>query len=516
MKAAPGKPMAEEPVLALRGATKRFGSATVLDHVDLDVTAGEVVGLIGENGAGKSTLMNIVSGNLQPDGGVIRFDAETVAWSGPREAILAGISFVHQELSGIRSLSVKENMFLGDYCARHGVIGRSEMRRRAREVLQRVGAPHIDVDADFGSLRTADQQAVEIAKSLRRGVRLLLLDEPTSSLTRHEASSLFALVRQLRAAGVGVIFVTHRLEEALDLCDRLVVLRDGRLVGNRPAREWTRDDLIEAMAGRRLEARAASASRAGARLPYLRLDGVGDGALVRNVSFDLARGEILGLFGLVGAGRTEILEMLAGARPVAGGTMTLDGHPYRPASPSAIAAHGVAYLPEGRKANGILPNRPVRENLTISVLRRLCSAGVIRRAAERRQVDEDIRALGIVAQSAEQPIRYLSGGNQQKALLARALATRPSVLLLDEPTHGVDVRTKEQIYALLRQLAGQGMAIVLVSSEMAEVMALADRILVMSNGRPVAVHERSAFDELALMRDAFRFLERTEGLVGAA
>jgi ABC-type sugar transport system ATPase subunit len=382
------------------------------------------------------------------------------------------------------------------------------MRVRAREVLERVGAAHIDVDAEFGSLRTADQQAVEIAKSLRQGMRLLLLDEPTSSLTRHEAAALFMLVRQLRAAGVGVIFVTHRLEEALDLCDRLVVLRDGRLAGNRAARDWTRDDLIEAMAGRRLEAgRHAATARTDQRTPYLRLEGVGDGGLVRGVTFDLAQGEILGLFGLVGAGRTEILEMLAGARSIADGAVTLGGSPYRPGSPSAMAARGVAYLPEGRKANGILPNRPVRENLTISVLRWLSSAGVIRRAAERRQVDEDIRALGIVAQSPEQPIRYLSGGNQQKALLARALATKPSVLLLDEPTHGVDVRTKEQIYGLLRQLAGQGMAIVLASSEMAEVMALADRILVMSNGRPVAVHERTGFDELALMRDAFRFLE---------
>jgi ribose transport system ATP-binding protein len=495
------------PILAVRGVAKAFDGVAVLHGIDLALRRGEIVALLGENGAGKSTLLNIASGALPPDGGELVFDGVVRHWANPRAAIDAGLAFVHQELSGIGALSVAENIFLGDYCATAGLIDRRLMRKRSAPLLAAVGATHIDPRVPLGSLRIADQQAVEIAKALRLDLKLLLLDEPTSSLTPHEADGLFGVVRGLKARGVTSVFVSHRIEEALALCDRIVVLRDGRVVSDGPTAATDRNRIIADMAGRAFST-AGRSSRAGQGDVALSVDRIGDGHLVQDVSFDLRRGEVLGLFGLVGAGRTETLEMVFGARPRASGSMTLGGAPFDPSSCREAIGRGLALVPESRKLNGILPNRSVLENINAMTVAGRDAPILLRPRREARMASEAIRKLAIALRSPAQPIRTLSGGNQQKAILARCLASSPKILLLDEPTHGVDVRTKAQIYGIVRDLAANGGAVVIASSEMLELLTVADRILVLSNGRPVAIHEGAAADPMSLMRDAFHYLER--------
>ncbi|MBV9219457.1 MAG: sugar ABC transporter ATP-binding protein [Methylobacteriaceae bacterium] len=493
------------PLLGIRGIGKSFDGAGVLHGIDLDLYRGEVVALLGENGAGKSTLLNIVSGALSPDVGRLEFDGGERQWTGPRAAIDAGIAFVHQELSGVRALSVAENIFLGDYCAKSGLIDRRQMRTRSRELLAEVGAAHIDPGSPLGGLRIADQQAVEIAKALRLELKLLLLDEPTSSLTPHEAEGLFAVVRTLKSRGVTIVFISHRIEEALALCDRIVVLRDGRLVSDRPTPATDRARVIADMAGRAFSV-TASAGRSKRETAVLSARGIGDGEVVEDVTFDLYEGEVLGLFGLVGSGRTETLQMLYGARPRTAGSLLLRGEPFAPSSCRAAIARGLAMLPEARKINGILPNRSVAENIAIAKVAASGAPGLLDARAEANIVEGAIGRLGIALRTSSQAIRTLSGGNQQKSILARCLTLSPQVLLLDEPTHGVDVRTKAQIYEIIRGMAAAGRSVLITSSEMLELMTVADRILVLSNGRAVATHEARQADPIAIMRDAFSLL----------
>lgn len=492
-------------VLAIHHLAKAFGSVQVLEDIDLELNGGEIVALMGENGAGKSTLLNIISGSFPADSGEMVFIGSPSSWSGPKAALDAGIAVVHQELSVIRALTVAENMFLGDYCCRHGIVDRKEMHRRATALLAEIDASHIRPDAPMDSLRVADQQAVEIAKALRRDVKLLLLDEPTSSLTPHEVRGLFTLLRRLRDRGVALVFISHRIEEALDLCDRIVVLRDGRLISNTPSTKTDRSRIVADMAGRQVPT-GASRPEGGTDEVIVRAKGLGDGGLVRDISFDLHKGEILGLFGLVGAGRTEVLEMIYGLRPIVEGCIERDGASYRPKSPQASIRDGVALLPEGRKFNGILPFRPIRENVSVSALPRLGRFGILDVAAETDVMARAASEFGIVMRDAEQPISTLSGGNQQKCILARCLSVGPRLLLLDEPTHGVDVRTKEQVYEIIRRLADDGMSIIVASSDMLELFQIASRILVLSNGRVGGLHKVAETTPVGLMRDAFRHL----------
>jgi ABC-type sugar transport system ATPase subunit len=492
-------------LLSVKNVTKGFGGALVLHGIDLDLYPGEIVALMGENGAGKSTLLNIVSGAMQPDGGELRYAGQQRRWQGPRNAMDAGIAVVHQELSVIGAMSVAENMFLGDYCARHGLTDPTAMRARAEALLAEIDAHHIKVGTPMERLRIADQQAVEIAKALRLDLKLLLLDEPTSSLTPHEVDGLFRLLRKLKDRGTAIVFISHRIEEALALCDRIVVLRDGRLISTLPVADTNRGRIVADMAGREVPT-GASRPVFSTGEEVLAAEGIGDGGLVEDISFRLHRGEILGLFGLVGAGRTEVLEMLFGVRPMQTGRLSVLGKPFRPQTPKQAIEAGFALLPEGRKVNGILPFRPVAENLSLMALPHLVRSSVIDRRAEGDLVAKAIADLGIILHSPGQPISTLSGGNQQKCILARCLAVNPSLLLLDEPTHGVDVRTKEQIYQIIRSLADQGMAIVVASSEMVELFQIASRILVLSNGRASGMHQVATTTPVDLMRDAFRFL----------
>jgi ribose transport system ATP-binding protein len=489
------------PVLTVRGIRKSFDGAAVLHGIDLDLMPGQILALLGENGAGKSTLLNVVSCALPADAGTIALAGEERRWSGPRAALDAGIAVVHQELSIMRSLTVAENIMLGDYCAgRAGFIDRRAMRARARALLDEVGAHHIDPADRAGRLGTADQQLVEIAKALTREIRVLILDEPTSSLTPHEADALFAVMRRFAARGVAVLFISHRMEEIFAVADRIVVLRDGRLVSDRPAAQSTRDGAIADMTGRASLFTGAVARAAPRAEVVLCAEDVRDRAGLGPISLRLHAGEILGLFGLVGAGRTELLELLAGLRPMGGGTLRLFDGP-APANPRQAWARGLAILPEDRKAAGIAPSLSLQENMLLSWRRRV--APWISPARETSQASPLMRRLAVRASGPGQRMRSLSGGNQQKVILGRCLAVGPRLLLLDEPTRGVDVGTKAEIYALITALAAEGVAIIFASSELPEVLALAGTVMVLARGKQRLAARNEGLDEATLLRAAF-------------
>jgi ribose transport system ATP-binding protein len=459
-----------------------------------------VVALLGENGAGKSTFVNIVSGGLQADSGSIFWNGDETRFRSAAEGIAAGIIHIHQELSVITSLSVMENLFIGDYHAgRFGIINRKRLAAEARSLLARMGITHIDPYMEAGRLSVAEQQMLEIAKALARDARLLILDEPTAALTPHEAEALFRIVRQLKGRGVGVIFISHRLDEAFAIADRIVVLRDGRVVNASDAKETNVERVIAHMTGRSFQGFERNKTTLGGA-PVLLADNLCDGRVVGPVSFELRRGEILGIFGLVGSGRTELVEMIAGARKVAAGAIRR-GAGRGPQNPGDAWREGIAILPEGRKTNGILPDLCVAENAVVAV--RQGRSFLLSSSRENGIAEQFRKELGIVVSDMGQTIRTLSGGNQQKVLLARCLATKPSILLLDEPTHGVDVRTKADLYATIQALAAAGASIIFVSSELPEVLALASTVLVLSNGRQTLYEPNEALSEHEILAAAF-------------
>ena len=471
------------PLVEMQGITKAFGPVRVLEGVDFTLLPGEVHALMGENGAGKSTLIKILAGIHRPDAGSIRVDGQTVEIGSVADAERAGIAVIHQELNLIPELSVAENLFLGHEPARLGLLHRRAMRERARDWLTRVGLEALPVDTPVRRLSVGQQQLVEIARALGQHARVLVMDEPTTALTEHETTTLFALIRELRAQGAGIIYVSHRMEELFALCDRISVLRDGRLVGCRPVAGLSLDEVVRMMVGRPLKARFPQRERRPGAV-RLKVEALGN-RYVRDVGFEVRAGEVLGIAGLMGAGRTEILRLLFGLARAESGRIELDGRSLLPRSPVEAIGAGLALVPEDRKTQGLVLDLSVRENITLA--RVPARAGVIERRRERHLVSELIARLKIRTRDMEQAVRMLSGGNQQKVVLARWLALKPRVLLLDEPTRGVDVGGKAEIYELINALAGQGTAIVMVSSELPEVLAMSDSILVMHEGRATAL-----------------------------
>jgi ribose transport system ATP-binding protein len=491
-------------LLSINAISKSFGPVRVLGEVTMQVSAGQVIGLLGENGAGKSTLMNVVSGRYAPDSGTMALDGQPFAPTTISDGINAGIRFVHQELSLAGAMSVAENLFLGNYVSgKFGFINRKSMSEHAAQLLAKVGLANINPDTPAGQLRAGEQQLVEIAKAMVSQPRLLILDEPTSSLTPVEAARLFSLVRNLAAAGTSVIFITHRLEEALANCHRIVVLRDGNLVSDDVAASTTRDRLIHHMVGREAIFGYRGRGEIAGASPRLRVRGLTDGSVLHPVDLDVARGEVLGLFGLLGAGRTEFLETLYGYRAVAKGTVEIDGSPVRLGSICHSVEAGMALVPEGRKTRGILPKHTVRRNISLSSLKAMSFAGFVRKDVEAETSASFARDLGIRMASDQQEIPSLSGGNQQKAILARALSSNPKLLLLDEPTHGVDVGAKSDIYDIIRRLAEAGLSLIVASSELPEIMAIADRCAVFSAGELVGNLPRQDMNEKNILNLAF-------------
>ena len=494
-------------LLCARGVGKRFAGVTALDGVDFDLRAGEVHALVGENGAGKSTLMKILSGVHTDYDGDIRVRGERLRFTSVRDAERAGVAIIHQELNLVPELGVAANVFLGREPLIAGLIlDRRTMVAAGRRLLGRLGI-ELDPEARVAGLRVGEQQLVEIAKALSLDARILIMDEPTSALTPAECARLFRVVRQLAADGVGVVYISHRLDEVTALADRVTVLRDGRNVVTAPIDEMDRDRMIAAMVGRQTAAGVATSGvRDGAVVLEVRglsLDVPsrrGWQRVLDGVDFDVRAGEVLGIAGLLGSGRTEILETLFGASDGhSGGAIAIEGTPVVVASPRDARRLGIALVTEDRKAKGLHLEASIRDNVTLPSLSRLSRFGIRSARGETRVADDAVRRLGVRCTGIEQLAATLSGGNQQKVVIGKWLATRPRVLLLDEPTRGIDVGAKQEIYALIRALAGEGLAIVMVSSELPELLLLADRIMVVSEGRRTGMLSRAEASEEAVM-----------------
>ena len=474
------------PLLVGEGLHKRYGGVHALRGARLAVHAGEVHGLVGENGSGKSTLLNILSGQLQPDEGQIAIAGGDVSFRSPTDALRRGIATVTQETTLAPDLSIAENVFLGHRLARRGpVIDWRESRRRAQRALGRLGLD-LDPSQPVRQLRPDQQQMVEIARALSIDARVLILDEPTSSLTDDEVQALFGLVRKLRGDGVATIFVSHRLKEVFDLVDRITVLRDGRTGGETAASESDRAGLIHLMVGRALEELEPPAGEDQGREAALRVRGLTVPRAFEAVDLDVAPGEIVGLAGLVGAGRSELLETVFGLRAAAAGTIAVAGRPLSLRSPRHAMRNGLGFVPADRKLQGLVATMDVRENLVMAATSRLAR---LRRPAARRElpiVRTSFESMGIRARSPRASVATLSGGNQQKVVLGKWLATSPRVLMLDEPTRGVDVGAKSDIYQLLFEAAERGVGVLVSSSENPELLTLCDRIVVMFRGRVAA------------------------------
>ncbi len=482
----------------MRGIEKRFGPVTVLGGVDFDLRAGEVHALMGENGAGKSTLMKVLTGIHAMDQGRISIGGEPVELRSSGDAVRHGIAIIHQELNLIPSLGVADNLFLGRELRRFGWLRKRAMRQQAQQWLARVGLRKLDPATPVEQLSVGQQQLVEIARALSQQARVLIMDEPTTALTERETAVLFELIRELRQAGTAIVYVSHRMEEIFALCDRITVLRDGRSVGVRNIPGLPLDEVVQLMVGRSLEARFPTRDvRPGA--VRLSVSGLGDED-VHDISFDVRAGEVLGVAGLMGAGRTELARLLFGLRRPRTGEVRLDGRRLRLQGPRQAIAAGMAFVTEDRKAQGLVLGLSVREN--ISLARVPARAGWIARRREAAQTRRLIEQLRIRTRDGELEVRALSGGNQQKVVLAKWLALDPQVLLLDEPTRGVDIGGKAEIYHIINQLAARGVAIVMISSELPEVMAMSDRILVLHEGRATALLDAVATDPEQIMRAA--------------
>jgi len=483
------------PLLALRGIRKRFGRLEVLHGVDLDLAAGEVLVLAGANGAGKSTLVKILAGVYDDWEGTIELAGRRVRPRSPHEAATLGISTIHQELALVGPMSVTDNLFLGrERCRRWGGVDARAQARMARGWLDRL-ALEVDVSRPVEELPIALQQSIEIARALSMDARVIVMDEPTSALTEMETRHLFERVDPLKREGHGVLFISHKMEEIYRIADRIAVLRDGRLVGTRPASELGRGELVEWMAGRSLEEQVRSPPAGG--MPRLSVEGLTvenptrpDRPWARDVSFEVRRGEVLGLAGLAGSGASEILGAVFGRLRRDRGRVVVDGVPVPPGRPPAALRRGLAFLTSDRKAEGLILSRSVVENVTLASLARFSPMGWLRPGKEETAVRGVARELDLQAPSLQAPVDTLSGGNQQKALLARLWLTEPKVLLLDEPTRGVDVSAKARIHRLIDEWSLAGCAVVLTSSELPELLALADRILVLHRGEVRAELER--------------------------
>ena len=491
------------PLLEMRGISKSFPGVRALDQVSLSVQAGEVVGLLGENGAGKSTLMKILAGVYRADAGEVLFEGRPSAFASIQQSQAAGVTLIFQELNNCPNLKPLDNLFLGREIRRRGspLLDYPAMRAKALELFDYLGI-RVDLDAEVSQLSTAVQQMIEIAKALLTNVKLLVMDEPTSSLTDKETARLFKVVRELRARGSAVVFISHKLTEVFAITDRMVVLRDGKNAGELDARTATMEQLISAMVGRELGSFAArDAGQAGAEV--LRVEGLSGPPHVEDVSFTLRRGEILGLAGLIGAGRTETARMLIGAAPHTRGRVLLAGKEVRIRSPEDAVAHGIAYVPEDRKVQALVLPMSVRENLTMCIHRALLRLwAFLSRRREDEITDTWVSALRIKIASREQVVNNLSGGNQQKVVLAKWLATKPAILILDEPTRGIDVAAKAEVHRIVSDLAREGVAILLISSELPEILALSDRVLVMHEGRVKKVLQKSEATQEAIMSAA--------------
>lgn len=496
-----GRANIPDALLGVYGITKRFNGTVALKDVTLELIPGEVHALVGENGAGKSTLARIMSGVFAPDRGEVRFAGRSHSFSGPSEAQRAGIAMVHQELNVIDALSVAENVLIGVEPAIGGWIRQNALASEAARHLETVGLG-VDPRCSAGELSLAQQQLVEIARVLALDARLIIMDEPTSSLTTRDAAHLLALVRRLRDQGKTILLISHQLSEVLSVADRVTVLRDGELIATRTADLLDETALIRMIVGRDLDRVYQARAGDGTREPILSVENLSAPG-VRSANLSVRRGEILGIGGLVGSGRTELLAALFGAVPIEGGRMLLRGKPYRPRSPAEAIKAGIALVPESRKDDGLVLEATVQENIDLASLDKVAIGPWLMGSRSRRLAEQYIARLKIKVPNPATPVSSLSGGNQQKVVLAKSLATNPEVLLMDEPTRGIDIGAKAEIHAIMRELAAGGKAVVMVTSVLPELLLGSDRILVMRGGRTVGELDPHTANEETVTRLAF-------------
>ncbi len=476
-------------LLEARDISKSFAGVKALDQVAIGVEAGRVHALAGENGAGKSTLMKILAGALRPDSGEVRFAGR-------------GVQMIHQELMPFPDLTVAENIFMGREPTRWppGWVDRPAMNREAGRLLERLGVA-IAPTEPMRSLSVAEMQTVEIARAMARDADLILMDEPTSAISEREVETLAGVIGDLKRRGVAIVYTSHKMEEVFRVADTVTVLRDGRHVATQPIGELDENRLIALMVGRELATPARPARTVSSEIALEARD-LSRAGKFREVSFSLRRGEILGVAGLMGAGRTELARALYGLEPAETGDMRIDGRPVRISNPADAIANGIALVGEDRRGWGLVPTMPVKHNLTLSSLARCCRGPLINRRAEDAVADEQIRSFSIKTRGREQLVDQLSGGNQQKVVIAKALLAGPKILILDEPTRGIDVGAKAEVHAIMSRLAGGGMAILMISSEMPEVLALSDRVLVMRHGAITAELDPRVATQEAILKFA--------------
>jgi len=494
---------AARPLVETRGISKRFGGVHAVEDVSVRIAAGRVHGLVGENGAGKSTLAKLIGGSHRPDAGELLVDGEPVDFHAPRDALGAGIATIAQEIALVPARTVMENVLLGIEPETAGVVRARDLKRRFDELNERTGFG-LRGTALVRSLRTAEQQKVEIMRAIARDARLVLMDEPTAALTRDESERLLEIVRTLAAGGTAVVLVSHYLEEVLTVADTVTVMRNGRLIRTAPAAQETPETLVAAMIGRELSLEFPPKEAPAADAPVvLEARGLTRGRALQDVSLTVRAGEIVGLAGLVGSGRTEVARAIFGADRLESGEVFFEGRQVSIRGPRQASRLGIAMLPESRKEQGLFMIRPVRENVSIVDLEAFSTAGIVSRRRERARTEELARDLDVRAASPEAPVTTLSGGNQQKVLFAKWLLRKPKLLIADEPTRGVDVGAKRQIHELLIRLAKEGMAVLLISSEIEEVLGLAHRVLVMRTGHVVGEFAGDAITDEAVMNAAF-------------
>lgn len=498
----PTPPPVKPGTLEIRGISKAFPNVQALSDVSLDIRPGEILAFVGENGAGKSTLLKIINGDYKPDAGTLSMDGRPLTFPSPYVAHQSGIRVIYQEPEIIPGVDVAENIWVGELPKRFGLLDRRQLNQQVERSLKEYGFEGaLPMHLLGDELSSAQRQLVEIMRALKSGVRVLALDEPTSSLTDEEVDRLFALVRRLRGEGVAIIYVSHRIKEILRLCDRVAILRDGNLIAVKPASELNDAEIVRLMVGRELSS-VFQRRPAGTGHEVLRVEGL-QSNWHDDVNFHINAGEVIGFAGLVGAGRTELAKVIFGALPKTGGQVILSGQVVTIHRPDEAIARGIGFAPEDRKREGLVPVRSVLENASMAILRQLTRFHFVRKGLERIVATRFVERLRVRTPSLEQEVGKLSGGNQQKVVLARWLAAKPKVLILDEPTRGIDVGAKVEIYHLIDELANEGLGIMLISSELPEILGLSDRIYVMQNGRITGELSGAEATEEAILGLAF-------------
>lgn len=484
--------------IEMKGINKSFGTNQVLNDAGFFLKDGEIHALMGENGAGKSTLMKILTGVYTKDSGTVLVDGQEVSFKNPQEAEKAGIVFIYQELNVLFDLTVEENLFMGkEITKKFGVVDKKAMRQKAQEIMDRMGV-HIPVDRVMSDLSVGQQQMVEICKALMVDAKVLIMDEPTAALTQSETEVLFEVINSLRAKGVSIVYISHRMEEIFQLCDRITILRDGSYIGTREIKDITMDDVVQMMIGREIGERFPKRDcKIGAEV--LRVEGLSHEKLFKDVSFSVHAGEVLGVSGLMGAGRTEIMQAIFGNLPIVSGKLFIDGNEIRIRNPKEAIDAGIGFITEDRKTEGLLLEKSIAQNIELPNMDKVSSNNVISLKRLAELVKKGIEEFHIRCFGPEHECGNLSGGNQQKVVLAKWIYTEPKILILDEPTRGVDIGAKKEIYSVINELAAKGVAIIMVSSELPEVLGMSDRIMVVHEGQVTGIINGADADQAKVM-----------------